>query len=751
MRQNLSRIICNVVLLAGVLCGLPGMTLAQKPNIIFMLSDDQGWTDLSVGTTNFYNQSDFYETPNLERIAAQGLSFTDAYANGASCVPSRAALLTGQYAPRTGVYTNRARPPRNAPLIGASNTAHIGEQAVTLAETLKTAGYVTAHIGKFHVVDNLREITEWHGFDFNFGGSGGAAPGSYFAERNGAEWRFSNSVGPELDAFANPYDESYLEARGLPLSLAGTPKHLTDAMGDAAVEFLEAAVDPDRLGGNPFYLQVHFYAPHRPLAGRPDLVEKYERKGQTNPSNVGHDKEPAYAALVESMDEQVGRVLDFLDDTEDPRNPGQPLSDNTLVVFFSDNGPTTDSSAAPLKGRKGEFSEGGIRVPMLVMMRGLVPAANISQVPVIGVDFYPTFADLAGATPPNANTHPLDGQSLVSVLMGDAQAEAALHERPIFWHYPVYQGQARPQSVIRRGDWKLIYKYEDQSYEFYNLALDLSESNDLLDTPGGCNTTAAELSVELRDWLASIDADLPRLADSGNEVPLPPAIECGAPPPPPPPGDAAQVTGTTFNSSGLPEQGVRVRALDPVTRDEFARDFSDANGLYSLELEPGTYDIRANKSGWGVASIFITVGPGETQTVDFGSGTPPPGGNATYQMEDGALSGDVFIVTRSSGFTGDGYVRYRPDGGTVEHAVDVSAAGTFDLTFRYSLRSGQVAGVVTVGGQIADPNLLFPTTGSWTNWQSVTTTVELNSGTQPVALSVSGSGIDVDSVVVEPR
>jgi arylsulfatase A-like enzyme len=555
MRHDLSRI-RNVVLVAGLL-SLPGIALAQKPNIIVMLSDDQGWTGLSVGSTNYHNQSDFFETPNLERVAAQGLSFTNAYANAARCMPSRAALISGQYAPRTGVYRNpeELRPP-DAPLIGAPNTKYIGEQAITLAETLKTAGYVTAHFGKFHVASKPAEITQWHGFDFNFGGGHWGRPESYFAEQSGSEWHFVKSVGSELDAYAKPYDGAYLKRRGLPLSLAGTPKHLTDAMGDAAVEFLEAAADPQRLGGDPFYMQIHFYAPHRPIEARPDLVEKYQRKALTNPSSVGHDKTPAYAALIESMDEQVGRILKFLHVTDDPRNPGQPLSENTLVVFFSDNGPQGFSST-PLTGGKADYTEGGIRVPMLVMMPGRVPASVVSECPVIGVDFYPTFADLAGATLPNANTHPLDGQSLVSLLMGDPRAEAALRGRPIFWHFPEYDKKRGPKSIIRRGDWKLIYNYEDQSYELYDLALDLGESNDLLDTQGGCNRIAAELSLELRNWLDSVDADYPRRASSGTEVPPPAAIDCGdggsgdgAIQNPVPPGAAAPTDGGGNTTDG---------------------------------------------------------------------------------------------------------------------------------------------------------------------------------------------------------
>ena len=478
-----------------------------NPNIIFILADDMGWTDTSVAATTGGYSSDFYETPHLEALAANGMSFTNAYSSGANCAPTRAALLTGQYAPRAtnNVFAVGSLNRPNGeivPLLPPSQglpdgSDQIPASAITLAETLKTAGYTTAHFGKYHVGDpdganNNGPLDQ--GFDFNYGGTSSGNPGStYFADSNGEF--ISTNVGPELDAYASPVE------------------HLTDATTDAALDFMA------NHSATPFFMNVAYHAPHSPIdgQGRPDLVAKYEAKTD----GLNHDDDD-YAALIEGVDEGVGRIVEYLSTTPDPNNPSAMLSENTLIVFTSDNGGLEGATEnAPLKGQKGEYTEGGIRVPMIVSLPGTVTAGTVNDTPVATLDFYPTFAATAGASLPA--DYAIDGEDLSPIF---ASTEASLQRDAQFWHFPGYLLDSgrdqRPQTVLRRDQgehqWKLIYNYEDESLELYDLATDIGETTNL----AGTELEVVDLlGDQMRDWLMDVEAKVPTVIATGLPAALP--------------------------------------------------------------------------------------------------------------------------------------------------------------------------------------------------------------------------------------
>lgn len=494
---------------------------SSQPNIILIMADDLGWSDTSNGLTNLGNPSDFYETPTLERLAVEGMAFTNAYTSGPNCAPTRAAMLTGQYAtrPTNNVYqvgdlnrggggTLLVGPPQGLP----NGTDAVPAASITYAEMLQDAGYQTAHFGKFHVTgtgsSGAAQIVSEHGFHANFGGTTSGAPGAYHA--SGAQ--FASNVGPALDAYAADYTQEYVDTNIKPFAvgtstaainaLVGTDKHLSDAAADAAIAYMEQE------NGSPFFLQYNPHAVHSPIGNtqaRSDLLNKYQSKP---PGQV--DSNAAFGALIEGLDQSVARLVDYLETTPDPRNPGQTLDQNTLVVFYSDNGGRDNwSNNGPLKGEKGELTEGGVRVPMIAWSGNpsLVDGGTVNHTPVASIDFYPTLASLAGADAPLGWT--LDGEDLSGLFSDDA---TELGREALYWHLPGYlvdgDRNQHPQSVVRSGDWKLLYNYEDQSYELYNLTSDISESTNLAaDNPG----VVANLGRMLMNWLVETDAPLATL------------------------------------------------------------------------------------------------------------------------------------------------------------------------------------------------------------------------------------------------
>ena len=439
------------------------------PNILLIYIDDLGWRDLSV------QGSTYYETPNIDRLAAQGLRFTSAYANAPNCAPSRAALLSGQYAPRTGIYTvgsaARGRA-EDRKLVPVDNRTELSLEVVTLAEALRDAGYETGHVGKWHL-GGEGFLPTAQGFDWAVAGDESGNPASYFYPYR----RGQRSI-PDLDEGAEG-------------------EYLPDRLTDEAIGFLEAA------GEAPFFLYLSHYSVHAPIQGRPDLVERHRDR----PGSQGQDN-PEYAAMVHAVDEGVGRLMDALDRLR--------LADNTAVIFYSDNGgfgPVT--SMAPLRGSKGMLYEGGIREPLLVRWPGRVEAGSVTDVPVTGVDFYPTLLEIAGGAAPLGHT--LDGSSFLPVLAGvDGADRSDAVERDLFWHFPAYLEADRsvagpwrttPTSAMRRGSHKLIHFFEDDRWELYDLSEDISES---LDLSTELPERTAELWWALETWWAETGAFLPQ-------------------------------------------------------------------------------------------------------------------------------------------------------------------------------------------------------------------------------------------------
>ncbi len=460
-------LIVAVFVSMGCLSGPVDAHAAERPNFVFIIADDLGYADLGV------TGSDYYRTPNIDRFAGQSLVFTAGYANCANCAPTRAALISGMYAPRTGVYTVKDSARGKASgrmLIPTPNKTELAAEVVTIAEVLKSAGYTTAHMGKWHLGDGATGPTG-QGFDINIAGNIAGHPASYFS----------------------PYRNK---------NLADGPKgeYLTDRLTREAADFIANQKD----AGKPFYLYLPLYTVHTPMQPHPELLEKAAARAKGE-----RHKNEKYAAMVEGMDKYLGRVFDALDE--------HGLTDNTVVVFTSDNGGhggLTDQH--PLRGTKGMFYEGGIRVPLFVRYPGVTKAGATVDQPVVLLDFYPTFAELAGAKLPT--TQPVDGESLVPQLK---DPEQALKRDAIFFHFPAYlQGysggegaeahrppwRATPCSVIRSGDWKLIEYFETGQVELFNLAKDVGEQDDL---SGRHKDKADTLLKRLRDWRAATDAPVP--------------------------------------------------------------------------------------------------------------------------------------------------------------------------------------------------------------------------------------------------
>lgn len=440
-------------------------------NVVLLLADDLGWADLGC-----YG-ADLHETPHLDRLAREGVRFSQAYAMPV-CSPTRAALLTGRHAARLGLTIWREgalRPVQDRKLRPAPALPDLPLEETTLAEALKAAGYLTFHVGKWHLGD-AEHSPEAQGFDVNIGGTHWGAPATYF------------------HPFSGPFgqDREFRYVPGLGLGRAG--EYLTDRLTDAALSLLEAA------GQRPFFLNLWFHNPHTPIEGKAPLVEKY--RARLRPG-LRHQN-PDYAAMIETLDANVGRILACL--------KRRGLAQRTLVIFASDNGGTvlahkgrqvTDNF--PLRSGKGSLYEGGIRVPLLVRLPGLTPRGAVCETPVTVMDLFPTLLELCGTNAPvrATPTGPRDGVSLVPVLRNP---KATLDRGALFFHYPHYYATTTPVSAVRVGDWKLLEYFEDGHAELYDLRDDLSEQRDLA---GREPERVAALRRRLADWRAEVGAQLP--------------------------------------------------------------------------------------------------------------------------------------------------------------------------------------------------------------------------------------------------
>ena len=435
----------------------------DRPNIVFILADDLGWTDLAV------QGSKYYETPNIDRLATQGMRFTS-YHNCQNCAPTRASLMSGQYGPRTGIYTVGGIGRfdwQSRPLRPVDNVTELPLDKVMIAQSLKAAGYATGMFGKWHLGEDAEHHPKARGFD-----------------------EAIVSMGQHFDFATNP-KTPYPKG-----------EYLADFLTDHAVDFIR------RHKAGPFFLYLPHFAVHAPHEAKAELIAHFKPKP---PAGGHHD--PTYAAMIASVDESVGRVMALLEELK--------LADKTVLVFSSDNGgcggyaregirkagDITDN--APLRSGKGSLYEGGIRDPFIVRWPGVVKPGTTNGTTAIHVDLYPTFLEIAGAKPP-AN-YPLDGESLVPLLRDPA---ATLKREAIFEHFPGYLGagpgqwRTTPVGVIEAGDWKLMEFFEDHRLELYNLRDDLGETNNLA---ARMPDKAKELYAKMLAWRAAVQAPMPAL------------------------------------------------------------------------------------------------------------------------------------------------------------------------------------------------------------------------------------------------
>lgn len=443
-------------------------SLAAPPNIVLLVADDLGWRDLGC------SGSTFYETPNIDRLAGEGMLFSAAYAACPVCSPTRVALMTGK-APARLDTTDWFGGRRKGLLLPAPYVDRLPAAESTLAEALGAAGYSTGFFGKWHM-GGKGSYPEDHGFDHNRGGhKRGSPPGGYFS----------------------PY-------RNPKLTDGPEGEHLTERLTTEALSWM------DSLEEGPFLLVLSYYAVHTPLQTKPEYRERYRQKRETLPEVkdplAGRERErrvrivqnhAVYAGMVQSLDESVGRVLEGLAE--------RGLAENTVVMFTSDNGGLSTSeghptSNLPLRGGKGWLYEGGVRVPAIVRWPRVTEPGSECSTPVWSADFYPTALQAAGL-PLQPEQH-VDGRSLKKLLAGGEQSQRAL-----FWHYPHYGNQgAAPSGSVRDGNWKLIEWFEDDSVELFDLARDPGEQEDLAATEP---KQVARLRGMLHSWRKSTDAKMP--------------------------------------------------------------------------------------------------------------------------------------------------------------------------------------------------------------------------------------------------
>lgn len=530
--RSLSPLISCVILIASITGASRSVFAADKPNVVVIYADDMGWTGLQHDASLNPEGSPLYETPNLMRLARRGVTFQNAYAASPVCSASRAALLTGQSPGKsrmTDWFEGNATPGTNVrrPENWIKN---LPSSKVTLAETLKSADYQNALFGKWHLSsapflsshDPVSMDPLQHGFDENYGGTWIGSIGylSYYSNNRGA-W--------DLPGLDKPY-----------VRPANT--YLPDALRDLTTDFISRKAATDE----PFFAMLSEYLVHRPLAAPEALVNKYSAKIdalQAAQVNLHGHTDPQYAAMTEVFDQSVGAILDTLDDPNSDGDTSDSIRDDTIIVFTSDNGGLVNpdvTSNWPLRAGKGSLYEGGIRVPMVVSWTGDssgLGAGVISDTTVSGQDIYPTIAELAGIEIDPEYAREMDGRSFADVLRGDYA-----QKRPAFFHYPHLSPAALAAgdfdaskgageagqfvSAMRNGDWKLLWLYDEQRYELYNLALDPGEMDNLINNN---SSVAKSLSIQLRQYLEGSDALMPISLVTGRPVGLPPVYSVPEP------------------------------------------------------------------------------------------------------------------------------------------------------------------------------------------------------------------------------
>ncbi|CAM4209145.1 sulfatase [Zobellia roscoffensis] len=438
----------------------------KKPNIVLINIDDLGYKDLG------FMGSKYYETPNLDALANEGMVFYNAYAGAANCAPSRACLISGLNTPRHGIYTvspSDRGDMKTRKLIPIKNTAHLSDTIYTLPEMLKSAGYVTGSFGKWHVGENPLN----QGIDINIGGSSKGNPGK--------------------EGYFSPYKIDHI-------SNGKKGEYLTDRLTNEGIEYIKKYKDTT------FFLYMPYYTVHTPIMGKEEFVAKFESKKGQNGQN-----KPDYAAMVYAMDQNVGRLLNAIEQNG--------LEENTLVIFTSDNGGIRAiSEQNPLRAGKGSYYEGGIRVPLVIKWPGKIKPNSTSTATVSNLDFYPTLQHI---TNPTKKANLLDGINLEAILYGEQPVT-----RNLYFHFPIYlqkydllkdQGRdplfrTRPGSVIISGEWKLHEYFEDGELELYNLNTDIGEKNNLAQYN---LARTKQLYEELSKWRIRTNAPIPT---SSNEA-----------------------------------------------------------------------------------------------------------------------------------------------------------------------------------------------------------------------------------------
>jgi len=448
-----------LIISSGIFLIWKNKTSIKRPNIIFIYADDLGWKDAG------FMGSKFYDTPSLDALAASGRFFTNAYANAPNCAPSRAALLTGLYAPRTGIFTVGTSERGKSELrriIPIQNKTVLDTGFVTIAEALRQNGYTSISIGKWHLGDDPETGPLEQGFDFNVGGWHLGHPKNYFSP------------------YKNPFLKDGPEG-----------EYLTDRLTSEALNFIEQHKN------KPFFLYFPHYAVHSPLQAKENLTELFKSREAD-----GGQKNPVYAAMIKSLDESVGRIILKLNELN--------LRKRTIIIFTSDNGgvgPTT--SMAPLRGSKGMLYEGGIREPFIVSWPGRIKPGTRSDYPIIGTDMFPTILSLT-------RTDPFPGQQFDGInlkklfLKGKKPAE-----RPLFWFFPAYLERYRgvpdiwrttPAAAVRFGDWKLIRFFETGLTKLYNLKDDIGETYELSEK---FPEKKKEMENLLKNWIQETNAPVP--------------------------------------------------------------------------------------------------------------------------------------------------------------------------------------------------------------------------------------------------
>lgn len=452
---------------------------SKKPNVLFILADDLGWNDITC------MGSQYYETPNIDRLAKRGILFTNAYAACQVSSPSRASIMTGQYTPRHGITDwigeksgeEWRTMKRSTKLLPADYVRNLPKEEITLTECLKENGYTTFIAGKWHLGDE-GSWPEDHGFDINKGG-----------------W----SAGSPKSGYFTPYNN--------PKLTDGKPgENLTMRLAQETVSFIKN----QQKKKSPFFAYLSFYAVHGPIqttennwkyfrdkAERMGIKETGFEMGRILPFRKAQDN-PVYAGLIKQMDDAVGVVLDEIDKLG--------LDKNTMIIFTGDNGGVVSgdsysTSLLPLRGGKGNQWEGGIREPLLIQYPGNKLVGTKCNTPVSGIDFYPTIIDYVNGKMDSKQI--IDGVSIMPLLKGETIAT-----RPLFWHYPHYGNQGgEPCSIIREGDWKLIYYHEDSRCELYNLRIDISESEPMNFL---YPNKVKELKSKLDSWIIQVGAKMPK-------------------------------------------------------------------------------------------------------------------------------------------------------------------------------------------------------------------------------------------------